>query len=59
MHLPSAVNVTLLFLRYSTSLLNPLLYTLFKEDFRNVLRSYVFKNPQNHLDEVPLSSNAC
>lgn len=59
MHLPQAVNVTLLFLRYSTSLFNPLLYTLFKEDFRNVLRSYVFKNPQNTLDEVPLSSNAC
>lgn len=59
MHLPQAVNVTLLFLRYSTSLFNPLLYTLFKEDFRNVLRSYVFKNPQNSLDEVPLSSNAC
>ena len=30
MHLPQAVNVTLLFLRYGTSLLNPLLYTLFK-----------------------------
>ena len=57
MHLPPAVNVTLLFMRYSTSLVNPLLYTLFKEDFRNVLRSYVFKNPQNHLDEIPLSSN--
>lgn len=59
MHLPHAVNVTLLFLRYSTSLFNPLLYTLFKGDFRNVLRSYVFKSPRNHLDEVPLSSNAC
>lgn len=59
MHLPPAVNVTLLFLRYSTSLFNPLLYTLFKEDFRNVLRSYVFKKPPNQLDEVPLSSNVC
>lgn len=59
MNLPPAVNVTLLFLRYSTSLFNPLLYSLFKEDFRNVLRSYVFKNPRNHSDEVPLSSNVC
>lgn len=57
MHLPPEVNVTLLFMRYSTSLVNPLLYTLFKEDFRNVLKSYVYKNPQNHFDEIPLSSN--
>ncbi len=57
MHLPPEVNVTLLFMRYSTSLVNPLLYTLFKEDFRNVLKSYVYKNPQNHFDEIPLSSH--
>lgn len=57
-HLPPAVNITLLFMRYGTSLINPLLYTLFKEDFRNVLKSYVFKKTQNCLDEIPLSSNA-
>lgn len=57
-HVPAAVNITLLFMRFGTSLINPLLYTLFKEDFKNVLKSYFFKNPQNCLDEIPLSSNA-
>lgn len=55
---PPAVNVILLFMRFGTSLVNPLLYTLFKEDFRKVLKSLVYKNPQNPLDEIPLNSNA-
>lgn len=55
---PPAVNVILLFMRFGTSLVNPLLYTLFKEDFRKVLKSLVYKNPQNPLVEIPLNSNA-
>lgn len=57
-NVPPAVDIMLLFMRFGTSLVNPLLYTLFKEDFRNVLRSFIFKDVQNHLDEIPLSSNA-
>lgn len=54
---PPAVNTVLLFMRFGTSLINPLLYTLFKEDFRNVLKSYIWKNPQTFLDTIPLSSS--
>ncbi|RMX37050.1 hypothetical protein pdam_00022116 [Pocillopora damicornis] len=32
LHFSQAVNILLLFMRFGTSLVNPLLYTLFKED---------------------------
>ena len=37
-HVPPIVNTILLFLRFGTSLINPLLYTLFKEDFKTVAK---------------------
>ena len=55
-HIPPAVDITLLFMRFGTSLINPLLYTLFKEDFKTILKSYFHKNRQNCLDEIPLST---
>ena len=57
-HFPPAVNILLLFMRFGTSLVNPLLYTLFKEDFRSVLRLFVFRDEQNHLNQIPLSTKA-
>ena len=56
-HFPPAVNILLLFMRFATSLVNPLLYTLFKEDFRNVFK-LIFRGEQNHFDQIPLSTKA-
>ncbi|KAL9976338.1 hypothetical protein ACROYT_G013628 [Oculina patagonica] len=36
---PMAVNTILLFLKFSTALINPLLYTFFKTDFRKALQA--------------------
>ena len=41
-HFPEWLNVILLFLKFSTAFINPLLYTFFKTDFQNALGS--FKN---------------
>lgn len=57
-NIPPAVNITLLFFRFGTSLFNPLLYTLFKEDFKAALKSHFYKYHQNWLDEIPLSTSA-
>lgn len=57
-NIPPAVNITLLFFRFGTSLFNPLLYTLFKEDFKGALKSYFYKYQQNWLDEIQLSTSA-
>lgn len=37
---PQWLNIVLLFLKFSTALVNPLLYTFFKTDFQNALRSF-------------------
>ena len=38
-HVPPIVNTILLFMRFGSSLVNPLLYTWFKEDLKTVLKS--------------------
>jgi len=39
MHVPFTVEIILLFLKLSTALINPLLYTFFKTDFRKALQA--------------------
>ena len=57
-HVPPIVNTILLFMRFGTSLVNPLLYTFFKEDFKSVLKSYFYKNQPGCFGKIPLSSIA-
>lgn len=39
-HFPEWLNILLLFLKFSTAFVNPLLYTFFKTDFQNALGSF-------------------
>jgi len=45
---PIAVNIVLIFLKFSTALINPLLYTFFKTDFRKALQAMLGGESSSH-----------
>ena len=44
-------------MRYGTALINPLLYTLLKEDFKTVLKSYFLKRSTELLGQNSLEKS--